>query len=986
MSKKQSNGGKTRFMLCLLLSILLSANMYAQQLLVKGHIKDATGEPIIGANVVEKGTTNGMMTDMDGNFELQVKPNAMLVVSYIGYTTLEMKAQKQMTILLKEDTQMLNDVVVIGYGAVKKSDATGSVIALKQDKIGQQTSAQDALVGKVAGVNVVAGSGAPGSGATIRIRSGASLSASNDPLIVIDGIPVDNSGIVGAGNVIGSINPNDIETFTVLKDASATAIYGSRASNGVIIITTKKGADGGVKMNYTGNFSVGSITKKMDVLSTDEFKSFVPTVTGVPTQPQFGGATTDWQNEIYRTAIGQEHNFSLSGAVNKQTPYRVSLGYTNQDGIIKTNNYQRLTASGGISSTFFDNHLKIDLNAKYSKENNHQVSDGVVGSAVSYDPTRPVKTGSATATTDPGLGYFIWMNGNSPMAIQADNPVAVLELTQMKNEVSRFMGNMTADYKVHGFEDLRLNLNMGYDGLTGTFNKAIPELAGMMYTQNQKNGTGLQDYAKQEKRNTLLDLYANYTHTFAEKHDLNIMGGYGWQHFWKRQNSTTNDTKGAELASPKHYESEYYLLSFYGRANYTFADRYMITATLRSDASSRFNPNNRWGIFPSVALGWRINQENWLKDSEIVSDLKLRLSYGVTGQQDIINDYPYMSTFTVSYPESCYQFGDQWYHTYRPNGYDFDIKWETTTTYNVGIDFGFLKNRIYGSIDVYKRYTKDLLNKINVIAGTNYAPVLFTNIGRMENSGVEISLNAVPVHTKDWEWTVGMNYTRSNSKITKLNVVDSNASFVETGFISGTGKYVQVFMVDETPYTFYLAKQAYDDNGKPLEGQYIQPDGSVSTTESRYATKKSALPHTLLGLNTKVNYKNWDLVINGHGAFGNYIYNFVAADQYKEQVYSDQGSYSNILKRTMDNGFNQQRLYTDYFLENGSFFRIDNISLGYTFKRVWNSTSTLRANFSVQNVALITSYSGMDPEIYQGIDKEIYPRPRTFTLGLNLTF
>lgn len=984
--KHQSHRGKRRPLLCLLLSLLLSVNVFAQQIQVQGHVKDSTGEPIIGANIIEKNTTNGTITGLDGNFQLTVGANAVLAVSYIGYISQEVKATKQVVVTLKDDAQLLDDVVVIGYGSVKKSDATGSVIAIKQEKIGNQTTAQDALVGKVAGVNVVPGSGAPGEGATIRIRSGASLSASNDPLIVIDGIPVDNSSIEGSSNLIGSINPNDIETFTVLKDASATAIYGSRASNGVIIITTKKGAKGGVKINYSANFSVSAKTNEMDVLNSEEFKAFVPTVTGVPAQPNFGSASTDWQDEIYRTAFGQEHNVSVAGSVKQQAPYRVSIGYTNQGGIIRTSNYERLTASGGIGSKFFKDHLSIDLNAKVSKENNRKVDNGVVGNAVSYDPTRPVKTGSSTWATDPGLGYFIWTNGNSPMAIQTDNPVAQIDLQKTRNDVTRFMGNATIDYKLHGLEDLRFNLNLGYDGLTSKYNKDVPNLAGMMYTQNLKDGTGLVQRGKQEKRNSLLDFYANYAHTFAEKHTLSVMGGYGWQHFWKRYDGTTNSPEGKELFSPKHYESEYYLLSFYGRANYAYADRYMVTATVRSDASSRFSKDNRWGIFPSVALGWRINQEAFLRDSEIVSDLKLRVSYGVTGQQDIINDYPYMTTFTVSYPESSYQFGDKWYPTYRPNGYDSDIKWETTETWNAGLDFGFLRNRIYGSVDYYKRFTKDLLNQINVIAGTNYAPVIFTNIGQMENSGFEVSLNAVPVHTKDWEWTVGMNYTNTHSKITKLNVVDSKSSYVETGSISGTGKFVQVFMVDEAPYTYYLAKQAYDDNGQPLEGKYIQPDGSVSETETRYATGKSALPTSILGFNTRLNYKNWDLSLNGHGSFGNYIYNYVAASQYKEQVYSDQGSYSNILRRTRDSGFNQQRLYSDHFLEKGSFFRIDNITLGYTFNRLWNNNSTLRTTFSVQNVATLTGYSGLDPEIYNGLDREIYPRPRTYTFGLNLTF
>lgn len=972
-----------------LFALVFSVSVAAQKMVVKGNILDKDNQPIIGANILEKGTSNGTISDLDGNFTLSItNPKTTLVVTYIGYKNVEIPASAKMKIVMTEDSEMLEDVVVIGYGSVKKSDATGSVTAIKPDDFnkGLRTTAQDALVGKVPGVNVVPSSGAPGTGATIRIRSGASLSASNDPLIVIDGVPVDNSTIEGGGNVIGGINPDDIETFTVLKDASATAIYGSRASNGVIVITTKKGADTNLRFNYSTNLSVSTVTETLDILSANEYRQFVPTVSGIPASVTLGTSSTDWQDKIYRTAFGQEHNFSVSGKVKQNAPYRLSVGYTNQNGVIRTNNYERFTFNGGISPKFFDNHLTVDLNMKVSYENNKKVDESVVNNALRYDPTRPVKTESTTTATDPGLGYFIWMNGNSPMAIQTDNPIAQLDLQDIRNKVTRSIGNASFNYKVHHLEDLQLNMNMGYDVLTSKYSKEVPELAGMMYTSNMKDGTGLVYDSKQNKRNYLLDLYANYSHIFNEKHNFSVMGGYGWQHFWKKFDATTFSPEGKELFSPNHYESEYYLLSFYGRLNYSYDSRYMITTTLRSDASSRFAKGNRWGLFPSVAFGWKISQEAFLRDSDILSDLKLRLSYGQTGQQDILNDYPYMTTFTVSYPEACYQFGDKWYNTYRPNGYDSDIKWETTETYNIGLDYGFLNNRIYGSVDYYQRHTKDLLNTIPVISGTNYSSVITTNIGEMDNKGLEFSINAVPVHTKDWKWTMGMNYTWNDSKITKLNVVDSEANFVQTGVISGTGKTVQVFMVGERPYTFYLAKQAYDDNGKPIEGQYVQPDGSVSATETKYATNKSALPESYLGFNTQLSYKNWDFAISGHGAFGNYVYNYIAADQYVQSVYSDQGNFSNILNRTKATGFQNQQLYSDYFLEKGNYFRIDNISLGYTFKKLWDQSSSLRLTLGVQNVATFTGYSGIDPEIYSGIDKEIYPRPRVFSLSANLSF
>lgn len=989
---------KTHVRLVAVFLLMLAALPSLAQVQVSGLVLDQDREPVIGATVKVKGTSTGTATDIDGRFTLQApSANSTLSISYVGYLPMEIAANSPELVkgvVLKENAEVLDEVVVIGYGRVKKSDATGSVIAVKPDDFnkGNRTSVQEAMVGKIPGVNVVTASGAPGSGATVRIRSGASLSASNDPLFVVDGVPIDNSTIEGASNLIGGINPEDIETFTVLKDASATAIYGSRASNGVIVITTKKGADR-LKVTYTGSFAISTKTKSLEVLDADEFRKFVPTITGVPSDAVFGTANTDWQDEIYRTAFGTEHNLSVAGKINAiTTPYRVSAGYTNQDGIIRTNKYQRFTAGLALTPKLLDDHLNLNLNAKFSYEHNDMVDNGVVTNALRYDPTRPVRTGSSTAATDPGLGYFIWMNGNSPMAIQTDNPVAQLELEDRLNKVTRSIGNAQFDYKIHGLEDLSVNLNLGYDILRSKYNRTVPELAGMMYTGNQKDGTGLVYNSVQDKSNLLLDAYANYHHNWGGKHDFSAMAGYGWQHFWRKYDATNHDPEGNELSAKRHYKTEYYLLSWYGRLNYSFADRYLLTATLRADASSRFAKDNRWGYFPSVAAAWRVIQEPFLQEQSTLSDLKIRVGYGETGQQDIINDYPWMTTYSISYPESSYQFGDTWYETYRPNGYDNDIKWETTRTWNFGLDFGFLNNRIFGSVDYYKRHTKDLLNTINVPAGVNYAPVLTTNIGSMDNQGVEVALNFVPVSTKDWEWSIGLNYTWQQSKITKLNVVDSDYNFVNTGAISGTGKTVQVFMVDQTPYTFYLAKQAYDEAGKPIEGQYVQPDGTISPTETKYATGKSGLPTHLLGFNTRLSYKNWDLAISGHGSFGSYIYNYLRADQYLTSAYSDQGSFSNIFKYTADQGFENQQLYSDYWLEKGDFFRFDNITLGYTFPRLWNNRSTLRVTLGVQNVATITSYTGIDPEIYSGnsscpgIDKEVYPRPRTFTLGLNLNF
>ena len=970
--------------------MLLCATYAFAQVTVKGQVLDETNQPVIGASVFVVGTSNGTATDIDGRFTVQApSSSSKLKISYVGYKAVEVTASAASVITLEPSAANLDEVVVIGYGAVKKSDATGSVMAIRPDELnkGNRVSAQDALVGKMAGVNVVPATGAPGEGATIRIRSGSSLSASNDPLLVIDGVPVDNSSINGSSNLIGSINPEDIETYTVLKDASATAIYGSRASNGVIVITTKKGSDR-VTVNYNANYALSTAAKKLDVLTAEEFKAFVPTVTGVPSNPDFGTASTDWQSEILRSAFSTDQNLSVSGSIKGgdfKSPYRVSLGFTDQNGIVKKSSYNRYSLGLNLSPSFLQDHLTATLNGKVSYEDANKVSGSVVNEALSYDPTRAPKTGAANPESTPGLGYFIWTNGGAPMAIQPNNPLSIIDLDKRKNKVFRSIGSAAIAYKIHGFEDLKVNLNLGYDVLTAKYNEDVPNLAGNMYTGNQKDGTGLMSRSTQKKRNYLLDFFLNYDKSFG-KHTVGVMAGYGWQHFWKKYDDTTADPEGNELASPTHSESEYYLLSFYGRVNYSYDNRYLITATLRDDASSRFSKKNRWGLFPSVALAWRISQEDFFKEQSVMSDLKLRLGYGVTGQQDILNDYPYLGTYSYSYDESSYKFGNKWVNMIRPNGYDEDIKWESTTTWNVGIDYGFLNNRIYGSIDYYKRYTKNLLNTINVISGTNFSSVITTNIGKMENEGVEFAINAVPVKTSDFEWTVGFNYTWNTSKITKLNTIDSEANYVSTGSISGTGKYVQVFMVGKRPYTFHLAQQAYDEDGKPIEGMYVQPDGSVSATETRVALDKSALPKSYLGFNTTVKYKDFDFSVAGHGAFGFYVYNYVRADEYITGVYSDQGYYSNILRSTRDSGFQNQQLYTDYWLEKGDFFRIDNVTLGYTFKKLWDNYSSLRLTLGVSNLCTFTGYSGIDPELESGIDRNVYPRPRTFNFGVNLTF
>lgn len=964
--------------------------LYGQQtnmVNITGIVTDAnSNEVVIGASVVVKGTTQGTITDLDGSFELSAPANGTLVISFIGYKTVEQPigGNKHFEIKMSENLEFLNEVVVIGYGQVRKGDATGSLTSLTPDELnkGLQVKAQDALVGKIAGVNIVPGSGAPGDGGTIRIRMGASLSATNDPLIVIDGIPVMNTSI-------NSINPNDIASFTVLKDASATAIYGSRASNGVIIITTKKGnTEGGKpKVNYSANFSVSNVSDYMDVLNTNNFIEEFRAHSGAPANFELGNTSTDWQKKIYRSAFGTDHNLSITGA-EFNVPYRLSAGYTKQNGVVKENAYERFNASVGFSPKFFDKHLSLDINIKGSIENDNPIDNGIIGTAATFDPTRPIHE---IYPNNVGLGYFTWLNQGAPITIAPSNPIANLMLTDRLDKTTRSIGNAAINYKIHGFEDLVLNANLGYDIYNIKSTETVPQYAPSMYVGHLKDGTELRSKDRDKFRNYLIDLYANYSKDITEKHNISAMAGYGWQRFWSRSNGITNDkdADGNEYFKYTHSDKELYLLSFFGRVNYSFSQKLLLTATLRADASSRFAKNNRWGYFPSVALAYRLNEEGFLRDIKPLSDLKLRLSYGQTGQQDIGGYYQHLSKYTASYSDARYLFGDEWITTYRPDGYDPEIKWETTSTYNFGLDYGFLNNRIYGSIDFYTRKTTDLLNEIYVPAGSNFSNIINTNIGNMNSKGLELAVTAIPVQTKDWEWSVTGNFTWNTSEITKLNRIDDDNTYIKTGNAGGTGKYLQIHKVGETPNTFFLLKQAYNEDGKPMDGKYVAKDGSITTSEEdahKYVTGKSSRTPYYFGLSTRLTYKQWDLGVNGHGSFGGYVYNYQAASDSYDSMYGDNGVSSNILKSTVKSGFTQQRLYTDYFLEKANFFKLDNITLGYSFKKLWNSNNNLRLAFAVQNVFTITSYSGLDPEIYSGIDNNIYQRPRTYMLSLNLNF
>ena len=1001
-------------MAAVILSSLAAVAVSAQgRYTVKGVVVDQTG-PVIGATVVELGTSNGAVTGLDGDYSLNVaSADALIEISCIGYTTVSFKASEvPSTVTLSEDTEFLDEVVVIGYGTVKKSDMTGSVSAVKADQLnkGIVTSPAELLTGKSAGVVVTAGDGAPGSGSTIRIRGGSSLNASNDPLIVIDGLPVSNDGISGTSNALASINPNDIETFTVLKDASATAIYGSRASNGVIMITTKKGQSSGRIPHIDADFtaSLSQNAKYVDVLDADGLRNLMAKQFGTDSDAykNLGNANTNWQKEIFQLAQNYEGNVAVSGKAGNEKftlPYRVALGYLDNNGTLKTSNMKRGTLSVNLAPTLLDNHLTVNLNGKGMNMDTRFANTGAITQAVQYDPTRPVydKDGlNGYSWWNYGKGTFTVDNCNT-MANQ--NPVALINDKYDVSNAKRFLGNAQFDYKVHGFEDLRFNINLGLDYTysNGTVDVA-PDTEQSMHSTNQQannHASGYHTNYNQKKLDQTLEMYADYSHIWADKHNFDVMAGYSWQHFYNESFSETYKADGTPKSDASYYLSnpytgkgELYLVSFFGRLNYNYDNRYMITATFRADGTSRFS-NNKWGLFPSVALGWNIKNEGFLKDSQEISSLKLRLSYGQTGQQDLGNGYyPTLATYVYNTNACQYFFGNDVFQPITAKGYNADLKWETTTTWNAGLDFGFIDDRLTASVDVYKRYTKDLLNYTPVAAGANLSNYLDANIGDLENTGVELELNAIPVQTRDWSWTLGFNAAWNRTVITRLTTDDERDNYygVYTGGISGgTGNTIQVHQTGQAPNSFFVYQQVYDEAGKPIEGLYVDrnKDGKIDVAD-KYCFHKAA-PDWTFGFNTQLSWKALTLAISAHSNVGNYVYNNVMSNGDLLTDLSTNSFINNRYVTAEEHNFqNYAQYWSDMYVTDASFLKIDNITLSYRFKlaNVADRDMNLNVFGTVQNAACITGYRGIDPEIFNGIDNNMYPRPRTFILGVKFNF
>lgn len=990
----------SKFLLFWLAGILLSAQAFAQSITIRGNVKDNTGMGIIGANILVKGTTNGTITDFDGNFTLDAQKSDIIVISFIGYKTQELPAAPTMNVVLKDDSEVLEDVVVIGYGSVKKSDLSGSVVAVKAEEMnrGAVTSPQELIMGKVPGLSVAQPNGQPGGGSTIRIRGGASLNASNDPLIVIDGIPVSNDAAPGTPSALSTINPNDIETFTVLKDASATAIYGSRASNGVIIIQTKKGSQDKIKVSYSSTYTLRDLYQRFETLDAATYRDVMyKQWAGTPQQDEvykllneYPDQATDWQDAIYQTGLATDQNIGISGKAGFM-PFRVSFGYNNEKGTLKTSKYERYTASVNLSPKFFNNHLSVDVNVKGTINNNTFANDGAIGAAAYYDPTKPIYN-----TTGANNGYWNWEG----TTLAATNPLSLLYDVTNQGTTKRSLGNLQLDYKIHGLGDLRANLNLGYDVAVTDGDNYVNKGSYQSVIDSDFPGVGRGNTWHNLRRNHLLDFYLNYVKDIeAIKSHIDVMAGYSWQHFYYSNlninKSNVMEKQDKDVTGFEYNENEQryysttdrrlpyenYLVSFFGRLNYNLMDRYLLTATLRRDGSSRFSKNNRWGLFPSAALAWTISNEKFMEGAQnVLSNLKLRLGYGITGQQEI-SDYMYLTTYTTSTDPHSMYLG---HYLMKPDGYSPDLKWEETATYNVAVDYGFLNNRINGSIEFYEKHTKDLLNTVNAPAGTNFATTLTANVGEMENKGVEFNVNAVAVQTKDFTWELGYNVTWNDSKITKLTA-SYNPDY--EGIDAGTN---QKHQVGYAPNTFYVFQQVYDADGNPIQNAIVDRNGDGKITDDdKYLTGKSPMAKVYMGLSSQFTYKNWDLGFNLRASFGNYVYNGNFSGNATSYNYGGQGILSNLYEGYQITGWNQRSITeqgaTDYFLEDASYLKMDNLTLGYSFQNLTKAGLSGRISASMQNVFTISKYRGLDPEC-GAVDGTMWLRPRTYTIGLTLNF
>ncbi len=982
--------------------VLLIAMQGWSQTVVTGTVSGTEGQPLSGVSILIKGTTTGTSTDANGAFTIGAAQGSTLVFSYVGYNDQEWVVSGPLAnITMQAGAQTgLDEVVVVAYGTRRKTDLTGSVTAVtsKDFQKGNIGSSEQLLQGKVAGLEVTTGGGQAGGGSKLRIRSSSSLNASNEPLIVIDGVPVESNGVAGTANLLNTINPNDIESMSVLKDASATALYGSRASNGVIIITTKKGTSGKPQFNFNTRASLSQIGKTVDVLSADEIRRIVGETGNQAFIGMLGTANTDWQKEIYQNAFGWDNNLSVAGRLNLgedvMLPYRLSGGFYTQEGILKTNKFDRYTTSLNLSPKFLDNHLSLNVNAKYSFTKNIFPDEGAIGNAVNFDPTQPVYR------TDKRFGgFYEWVNSNGALnSLSNRNPVALLMLRDARSDVNRFIGNVQGDYKLHFFPDLHVLFNVGMDRSHGSgFERIDSSSARSNLSFNDASGVSRGRYSQyqQTKTSQLADVQLYYEKNLGNGYKVDVLAGHGYQDFY------TDDifyagtfADGAKdptqvLIFPDD-RNGFAIESYLGRLNLMLADKYLLTASIRRDASSKFSPDNRVGLFPAVAFAWKLKDE-FFAGTDVVNDLKLRASWGETGQQDGIAWYSYLPVYGQSGRGADYQFGNDTVTTRRPSAFDPSVRWETTQTLNFGLDYAFAQNRVYGTVDIYRKKTKDLLSIVPIAPGSNFSVELLQNVGNMLNEGVEFTLGLVPVRNGNLTWDLNFNFAANRSEITNLLKFDDPnfKGIVTSGISGGTGNNIGKFAVGYAPYVYFPFKQVYDQTGKPVDGLYEDLDRNGEIDENdRYYYKKPAADF-LLGASTSVSVGKFTAGITGHGQIGNYLYNnYLSNTGAINSIMSPTNFIGNVSTNYLNTEFANLRYLTDYYIENASFFRIDNINLGYNFGRIMNDRAALRLFGSIQNVAVISNYKGLDPEVssVSGVDNNIYPRPRVFSIGADINF
>ncbi|KEO75309.1 SusC/RagA family TonB-linked outer membrane protein [Anditalea andensis] len=988
----------------IMLSLMCWQEVVAQDRTVTGRVTDQnTGEELPFVNVSIKGTTRGTTTDIDGSYTIEIREaDAVLVYTFIGYTRREVPVNNQsiINVELAGDTKQLDEVVVVGYGTQRKSDLTGSVGSVTRDdfNVGQVTNPEQLITGKIAGVQISPASGAPGAGGRIRIRGGSSLNATNDPLIVIDGVPLDNTEMAGSANPLNFLNPNDIETFDILKDASAAAIYGSRASNGVILITTRKGKrDQALSVNVSSLVSVSQVASTVDVLNADQFRQVVGQQATPSQAALLGESNTNWQDVIFRDAVTSDNNVNISGSY-KGLPYRVSVGYLDQAGVLRTDHMNRTTAGLNLSPSLFNDQLKVNLNVRGAITKNRFANQDAIGAAAAFDPTQPVYD-----PENPQFGgYFEWKNpqvldatGNpardefgaiiprSPQLLAPRNPLGLLEQQDDRGEVQRSLGNLQLDYTLPFLPGLRANLNLGYDVSRSEGTVYIPSNSAVSFNE----GGSIGPYA-QNKRNLLADFYLNYVRDFDRAGRFDVTAGYSWQDFYIENPEFARVNEAGVELTPAGIETrpQFRLISFFGRVNYSLRDRYLLTATLRTDGSSRFSPENRWGVFPSLAAAWRISEENFLVDNGVLTDFKLRLGYGMTGQQEIGSYFPFLQRYTVSDDAARYRFGNQFFNTLRPEGYDRNIRWEETETWNAGLDYEFLNGKVFGAVDYYYKRTNDLLAIIPVPAGTNLTNQLFTNVGNIENYGFEFAVNYNILRNTEMNWDIGANFTYNRTNILSLSNVAEDAVGILVGEIAGgTGNTIQVHTVGFQPNSFYVWEQVYDNAGAPIEDAYVDRNGDGIINEQDLYRAGFPDPRYFFGFNSQLRYKSWDFSFVVRGNMGQKVYNNVRSTTAYQSLRFP-GYLNNLNADILNTDFQNYRLRSDHFLEDASFVRMENIALGYNFGSIFNGNVNLRANATVQNAFVITNYSGIDPEVPGGIDNNFYPFPRIFSVGVNFGF